>query len=246
MRMKKRLRSGRKRPRSGRSRKRVGRQRPTRSRGLRRVKLGATYLITKKCVDDQFLIRPSGLINQILLYLLVEKALRYGVIIHGFCFLSNHIHLVVTDVRGKLPAFMREFLGESSKAVQRASDGDRAIWSRKRYSAVELLDLDAAERKDVYTTTNPTRSGLTKPEERPGLTSAHLKFGDLIEVERPSVYFSKRRPKSVSMRLESVALPFEASETESWNRIKALRAEVEEELLRGPSRRPLVGPAAVL
>jgi hypothetical protein len=31
---------------------------------------------------------------------------RFGVLVHGYAVLSNHYHLVLTDVHGNLPAFM--------------------------------------------------------------------------------------------------------------------------------------------
>ena len=175
----------------------------------REVRKHTTYLITKKCADDLFLTRPSQSINQTLLYLLLLKARRYGLLIHGYCFLSNHFHLVLTDVHGRLPSFMREFLGESSKAVQVITRGDRAIWSRKRYSAVELLDLDAAERKLTYTLLNPTRAGLTRPEDWPGLTSAIVATGSTVIVERPDAYFSAKRPRSVELALTPLTAGFQ-------------------------------------
>jgi len=163
---------------------------------------GTTYLVTKKTVDDQFLLEPSEELNRLLLFVLLLKGLRYGVRIHDFCFLSNHFHLVVTDVRGELPAFMREFLTDSSKAIQVLHGERRQIWSRRPYNAVSLLDLDAAERKAVYVRLNPMRAGLTEPGEWPGLTSVRWRWGEVITVKRPGFYFSKRyRPEEVSMEL---------------------------------------------
>ena len=199
-------------------------------------------------MDDLFLIRPSPVVNQVLLYLLILKANRYGLLIHGFCFLSNHFHLVVTDVAGHLPAFMREFLGESSKAIQVATHSDRAIWSRKRYSDVKLLDLDAAERKLVYALLNPSRAGLTSPSDWPGLTSAGLRCGDTIEALRPEMFFSRKRSECVSASLEPVSLPFESPLEESELRIGELLQAGIEECRRGIERRGgrLLGREGVL
>lgn len=112
----------------------------------RRVTKGAVYLITKKCARDEFLIRPSKLTNQILFYALLDRARKYGIQIISFCFLSNHFHLVLRDVRGRLPDFMRDFLKQTSSAIRVAEGDDRRAWSQKRYSAVKLLDLDAGIR----------------------------------------------------------------------------------------------------
>lgn len=174
----------------------------------RRITQGAVYLITKKCSRDEFLIRPSPLTNQILLYALLDRAKKYGIEIIAFCFLSNHFHLVVRDVRGRLPDFMRDFLKQTSSAIRVAEGDDRRVWSQKRYSAVKILDLDAGIRKCAYTELNPFRAGLTLPKEWPGLTTARHRAGDLLIALRPEVYFSERRPESVSLHLTSIATAF--------------------------------------
>ncbi|MCA8962236.1 MAG: transposase, partial [Planctomycetes bacterium] len=68
--------------------------------------------------SDLYLIRPSEEIHQILLYLLALKSKRYRLKVHHFCMMSSHFHMVVTDPEGRIPDFMREFLHESSKAIQ--------------------------------------------------------------------------------------------------------------------------------
>ena len=60
----------------------------------RQVLPGATYLVTRRCTQRQFLLRPSAQTNAILLYCLARAAGLYGVEVHAYCFLSNHYHLV--------------------------------------------------------------------------------------------------------------------------------------------------------
>lgn len=201
---------------------------------LRCVKAGTTYLLTKKTREDLFLLTPSPEVNLILLYSLFFAAQRYGILIHGFCFMSNHLHLVVTDIRGRLPAFMREFLADSSKALKEEIKSSRPIWSYERYSAVSLLDLDAAERKVVYCDLNPTRAFLTEPDEWPGLTSMRWQLGAQIEAKRPGVYFSPRyRPGVIFGTLAPLPGVFTDEDEQvtdqelkaSVQRVKVLRAE---------------------
>ena len=192
----------------------------------RRIIPGTTYLITKKCTDDRFWLLPDDpIIGEILLYTLIIKALAHGVLIHGFVAASNHIHLVATDVRGELPNFMKYFLGESSKAIQVARGVKRRpIWDKERYSAVTLLDLDAAERKIAYAILNPPEGGTCEPMDWPGLISCRWRLGETMVATRPPVYFSGRRPEVVSMRLSPVAaqymekLPDNATEEEKAQR----------------------------
>ena len=154
---------------------------------LRRIREGSIYLVTKKTNDDRFLLLPDGTVNQVLLYLLLRKLKKYGLRLHAFVVMSNHLHLVVTDVRGTLPKFMREFLGETGKAVKIGIDTTCRIWSPDRYSAVELLDRDAVIRAITYCQTNPTEAGLTLPKDWPGLTSANYRFGERLTANKPRV-----------------------------------------------------------
>ena len=174
----------------------------------RRILRGATHLVTKKCTNDLFLILPSRIVNKILKYALFVCAAKYGIIVHGYIFMSNHFHLVVTDPRGRLPDFMRDFLKDTSAALQAATPVDQPVWDRRRYDSTHLLDLDAAMRKLVYVDLNSSRAGLTRPEEWPGLTSMTEKVGVPLYAERPNVYFSKRRPDVAECRLVPLSETF--------------------------------------
>ena len=169
---------------------------------LREIIPGALYLITRKTNDDLFYLRPGEGIEEVLLYLLLLKAKRYRLKIHGFIVMSNHVHLVVSDPIGQLPAFAREFFSESSKAVQDVLGIKCQIWASKRYAATELLDHDAAQRAIAYCHTNPTEAGLTLPQDWPGLSSAHHPFGERLEAQRPEGYFGSYRPEIVEAVLE--------------------------------------------
>ena len=72
----------------------------------RRVLPGSTYLITRRCLGRQFLLRPSRDVNQVFLFCLAHSARMCGIEVHAFCVLSNHYHLVVTDPLARLPEFM--------------------------------------------------------------------------------------------------------------------------------------------
>src|SRR5512146_1706518 len=86
----------------------------------RQIIPGRSYLLTRCCSERRFLLKPSGLINAIVLYALAHYASRHGILVHGFCVLSNHYHLVATDVRGVLPDFLRDLNGVLARAVNQA------------------------------------------------------------------------------------------------------------------------------
>ncbi|MBN9166023.1 MAG: transposase, partial [Myxococcales bacterium] len=72
----------------------------------RQVVAGRTYLISRRCTQRQFLLRPDPMTEQIYLYCLGEAAQRYEITLHGFIAMSNHQHLLVRDNHANFPAFL--------------------------------------------------------------------------------------------------------------------------------------------
>ena len=50
----------------------------------RRILPGRTYLLTRRCIDRRYLLKPSPTVDQILLYALAVGSQRFGIEIHGF------------------------------------------------------------------------------------------------------------------------------------------------------------------
>jgi len=73
----------------------------------RQVVPGTTWLITRRCSERRFFLRPSAETNEIFLYVLAVAAQRHRILVHVVCVLSNHYHLLVTDPDARLPAFMQ-------------------------------------------------------------------------------------------------------------------------------------------
>jgi len=167
---------------------------------------GTTYLLTRRCSERRFFLRPSPKVNAILLYCLALAARRFGVLIHAFCFLSNHVHLVATDERGELPLFMHLFDQLSARALNCLFGRFEALWAPGTYSAVALADADAVLEKIAYTLANPVAAGLVRRgADWPGLRSRPTEWGTLPRpVRRPPRFFRRER---------SVALPAEVELT---------------------------------
>lgn len=196
-----------------------------------------TYMITKKCMNDQFLIVPSREVNAVLLYCLLVSVEKHGILLHAFCFMSNHFHLVVTDTQGELPAFMRHFLTNSSKAIRLVTRAPGSIWSGERYHAMWLLDADAGFRKCGYTNLNSVRAGLVAdPTEWPGVGSAGLRFGDELSAPRPRFFFSNSVafPEIATSRLAPLESAFPHAE---WIGSSEARHAWEEEAREISTRR---------
>jgi len=156
----------------------------------REVRPGVTYFVTRRCVERIFLLRPSRNTNGIVAYCLAEAASRTGVEIHAFCAMSNHIHAVLTDVRGNLPEFMALFARHITLAINSLLGRKEPLWVASQGSRIELGDAEAVLEKMVYVLANPTEAGLVEqPQDWPGFMSGSLGMRETYR--RPSHYFSR-------------------------------------------------------
>lgn len=175
----------------------------------RQILPGVTYLITRRCVDRSFLLRPSRLVNAIFEYVLAVAAARHGILLHAYCVMSNHFHLVLTDPFANLPAFERDLGALVARAVN-ASLGRRGyFWEEGSYSAVALEDDAAVLEKLVYALANPVAAGLVRcAEDWPGLWSDPGRLGGpATVVERPTGFFREHgaMPAVASLQLHAPA-----------------------------------------
>jgi REP element-mobilizing transposase RayT len=172
----------------------------------RRVLPGTTYLVTRRCSQRQFLLKPSTkTTNDVFLYVLAVAAQRYGIEVHAFCVLSNHFHLVVTHPEARLPAF-HQFLDALVARALNASLGRwEAFWAPNSYSAVTLATAADVVDKAAYVLANPVAAGLVESGRLwPGLWSAPERIGaEALDVRRPKHFFDPKGslPESVTLRL---------------------------------------------
>jgi len=229
---------------------------------------GETHLVTRRCAQRQFLLRPSALVNQVFLYCLAVAAARFGVLVHAVCVMSNHWHLIVTDPDGRLP----EFVGWLDAMVARCLNARRgrweALWASGSYDARQLLDEPATLGGIGYTLANPVAAGLVREGHQwPGV---RLGFGidagvgpgcgfrldrdqdgQYFEVRRPHFFFRQTgplpemaclrlTPPPPSLRVQSEEVFAAAVRTEVQRREAEARAEADR------ANRSFLGRHAVL
>jgi len=128
----------------------------------RQIVPGATYMITRRCTQRQFLLRPSRRTTRIFHYCLAYAASRTGVLVHAVVVMSNHYHLVITDPLGVLPVFV-ECLNKLVAKCMNASLGRwENFWASEPASYVRLLDDEAILDKIAYVLCNPVQAALVK------------------------------------------------------------------------------------
>ena len=131
-------------------------------RPLRRHEPGQLYLVTTRCHQARFFLRPDRELNQAVLEWLARAQHRFPRLqILAICVLSNHLHLVVRDEKGELASWASYFLGHLARAVNRIRRRSGTCFER-RYAAEPILDDEALIDRLVYVVANPVKAGLCK------------------------------------------------------------------------------------
>jgi REP element-mobilizing transposase RayT len=213
----------------------------------RQVLEGATYLVTRRCAQRQFLLKPGRTTNEVFLYVLALAAQRYGVQVHAFCVLSNHFHLLVTDQRAVLPAFEQYLDSLVARALNTSLQRVESFWAPNSYSAVTLPTPEDVLDKAAYVLANPVAAGLVRSgREWPGLWSSPAQIGaDAIQAPRPGVFFDPKGglPKVAALEL-TVPAGFASAEAFRGALAAALaEREAQATQLHGPG---VLGVAKVL
>lgn len=152
---------------------------------------GATHFITRRTLGRTHLFAPDPRVRQIFLYSLAVAAARFGVLVHVLVLLSTHEHLTVTDVLGRLPAFLQFFHRCVAMATKVLHRWDGPVWDHRKTSDVELLTPWAIIEKIAYAIANPVAAGLVmRSHEWPGVTTRVDELGRAVwRVERPEWWF---------------------------------------------------------
>jgi REP-associated tyrosine transposase len=213
----------------------------------RQVLRGATYLVSRRCAQRQFLLRPSKTSNEVFLYLLAVAASRFGIQVHAFCVLSNHVHLVLTDPDARLPAFHQFLDALVARALNALHGRWEAFWAPNSYSAVTLVSPVDVIDKAAYVLANPVAARLVRSARLwPGLWSAPEWIGGVaLEVPRPKHFFDPKGTLPEKATLELTAPPGFASAAEFREKLSVALRDREERAVQ-ESRGGFLGVARVL
>ena len=137
--------------------------------------------------------RPSKLINRVLLYCLARAAERHNVQLHAFCFMSSHYHMVLTDPDVELPGFMHDFNLAVAKSLNAHLRRRENFWRPGSYGCTALKDDGAILSEIVYVLMNPVAAGLVRTGDAwPGLRSRPRDVtGRHLVAERAGPFFSR-------------------------------------------------------
>ena len=210
---------------------------------------GQVVAITRRCFDRTFYLRPDGTMNAIALYVFANAAQTYDIKIHALVVMSNHIHLIITDVKGRRSEFMRDAMCLITKARNEDLGRKDYLWEGGSYRETLLLDRDALERKLLYTWLNPAAANLVeRAHQWPGAIILPCDWGTSIEIPKPDVYFGRKSPELA--RFTPQPPPgFDASSLDTLTaHFEALLADAEDDLIttRENENRQVLGVEKVL
>lgn len=148
----------------------------------------STYLLTRRCVQRQFWLLPTPIVEAVFGYALGLAAQRHGVKVHNALVLSNHWHAVVTDPGGVVSDFARDVHALVARALNARLGRSESMWSSSGVSLVRLIRPEDVYAKMLYTEVNAVAAHLVSAPER----WAGLRVTPRDALRRPRIF---RRPR---------------------------------------------------
>ena len=214
----------------------------------RQIFPGATYLVTRRCTQRQFLLTPTTRRHvEAFLYCLAYAAKRTGIMVHAVVVMGNHYHIVLTDPLGVLPVFAECLNKLVAKCMNAMRGRWENFWASEPVSYVRLLDDEAIIDKIAYTLCNPVQEGLVKRGDQwPGL---RLGRPGTYRATRPARFFREEGTMTASTGLEITTPTLEGlTEREARRRIDqavAAREDAERERVLA-AKRAFLGRRAII
>jgi putative transposase len=164
---------------------------------------GRVYMVTRRCTQRQFLMRPDPETTNAFIYCLALAANRAQMQVIAFLAHANHHHTIVLDTAGRMPEFL-EALHKLFAKHQNALRGRwENFWASEATSVVELMDPEDILSKTTYALGNPVKDHLVKRANQwPGATSVRANLdGKTLEAHRPRHFFRAdgAQPESVTL-----------------------------------------------
>jgi REP element-mobilizing transposase RayT len=157
----------------------------------RQVVPGRDYMITRRCSERRFFLRPNEDTNNAFIYCLALAATRAKVQATFSVAMSNHHHTGIHDPDGNFPIFTEHFHGLLARCQNAHLGRFENFWSSEPASVVHLVEPNDILDKMAYAFTNPTAADLVDSvEEWPGVTTFHATLsGGHITATRPKHFF---------------------------------------------------------
>lgn len=163
------------------------------ARPLRIEYPGAFYHVTSRGNEQKDIFKSKKDREKFISYL-ESASVRYGAIIHAYCLMSNHYHLLIETPHGNLSQIMKH-INSSYTTYYNVKRKRAGHLLQGRYKAI-LVDGDAyATELSRYIHLNPVRAGIVAiPEDYPWMSYRYYtgeKVPDWLVTGFTLEYFSK-------------------------------------------------------
>ena len=147
------------------------------SRKLRHIPQGGSLVeVTCRTIQGRLLMRPSPLLNEIILGVLGRAQRLYPLEVVGYSCLSNHYHLLLwVETAERLSEFMRYFSGNVAREIARLTGWKDRVWA-DRYEGILVTGEEEVQVKRLaYVLSNCVKENLVaRVEEWPGVHCGRL------------------------------------------------------------------------
>lgn len=152
-------------------------------------------MLSRRTTRRYFLFRPDAdrEMEELFWYCLAVAAAKHGVLVHSVILMSNHVHVIITDVEGVLPDFLHDFHRMLANATKVLRGWPEEVFNKCQTSCVELITDEAVVEKMGYVIGNGPHSGLVRyANDWPG---AHTRVSDVgrrvVRARRPAHWFDE-------------------------------------------------------
>jgi len=169
----------------------------------RQVLPGQFYMLTRRCSQRQFLLRPDKETNNAFVYCLAEAAQRFEIELIAAQQMSNHHHVTLFDRFGRVIEFTAHFHKMLAKCQNALRGRWENMWSSEPPCLVELVDRSDVIDKTLYVALNPVLDHLVdRVAHWPGAKTVRAMLAqEPLEAVRPAHFFRDAGVMPASARL---------------------------------------------
>jgi REP-associated tyrosine transposase len=162
-------------------------------------------MLTRRCTQRQFLLRPDPEVANAVIYCLAVAAHRFEVDVIDFIHITNHLHEAIYDRHGNGPQFYEYFYGLLAKCVNALRGRWENVFSSEQPSVVTILTTEDLIKRLVYIATNAIKHNLVAcVDDWPGASGYRALLNNTpLRATRPKHFFSEKgtMPAEVTLRV---------------------------------------------
>jgi len=120
---------------------------------------GSTYHVTSR-INDKKNVFASKLGQKVMIIILERAKAKYGFILHNFCIMPNHFHLLITPAKGtNLSRIIQWIKTMSAKMWNKIHGSTDHLWGERFFSR-PIEDMKDFSNTFSYIDQNPVKAGL--------------------------------------------------------------------------------------